>query len=115
MNGDKERSKLLARWLRHRPDAIGLALDKHGWADVNELLRKAGDAGTSLTLDERIHIHCCATDFSSAALTMAFGSSRTYQRRTFAFLASLDTRRRSPGLPAGIIGIKQKSEQSSLP
>lgn len=25
--------------LRHRPDAIGITLDRHGWADVRELLK----------------------------------------------------------------------------
>jgi putative RNA 2'-phosphotransferase len=31
-------SKLLSYVLRHRPDSVGLALDAHGWADVDELL-----------------------------------------------------------------------------
>jgi putative RNA 2'-phosphotransferase len=31
-------SKLLSYVLRHRPDSIGLALDAHGWAEVDELL-----------------------------------------------------------------------------
>jgi putative RNA 2'-phosphotransferase len=31
-------SKLLSYVLRHRPDSIGLALDAHGWALVDELL-----------------------------------------------------------------------------
>ena len=32
-------SKFLALVLRHKPDAAGITLDKHGWADVNELVR----------------------------------------------------------------------------
>lgn len=47
-----EKSKMLARWLRHRPDAIGLSLDKSGWTDVAELLAKAAVAGTPITADE---------------------------------------------------------------
>jgi putative RNA 2'-phosphotransferase len=31
-------SKLLSYVLRHRPDSIGLTLDEHGWAAVDELL-----------------------------------------------------------------------------
>ena len=31
-------SKFLSFVLRHRPDQIGLKLDKEGWADVNELI-----------------------------------------------------------------------------
>jgi putative RNA 2'-phosphotransferase len=52
MTEGQEKSKLLARWLRHRPDAIGLTLDKHGWADVAELLAKAAAAGIPITNDE---------------------------------------------------------------
>lgn len=34
----KETSKLIALALRHRPEAIGIALDEHGWADVPALI-----------------------------------------------------------------------------
>ena len=40
---DKERnsiSKFLSLLLRHKPEQIGLQLDKEGWADVQELLSK---------------------------------------------------------------------------
>lgn len=47
-------SKFLSYVLRHRPDAIGLALDAHGWAWVSELIEKALNAGTTLDMD-RIH------------------------------------------------------------
>jgi putative RNA 2'-phosphotransferase len=33
-------SKLLSFVLRHRPDKIGLSLDKNGWADVQDLIDK---------------------------------------------------------------------------
>ena len=51
-----QKSKLLARWLRHRPDAVGLTLDKHGWADIAELLAKSAAAGFPFTLDELMQI-----------------------------------------------------------
>lgn len=51
-----QKSKLLARWLRHRPDAIGLALDKSGWADIAELLAKAAAAGMPLTHEELLQV-----------------------------------------------------------
>jgi putative RNA 2'-phosphotransferase len=47
-----EKSKILARWLRHRPDAIGLTIDRHGWVDVAELLAKAAAAGIRITSAE---------------------------------------------------------------
>ena len=49
-------SKFLSLVLRHQPEAIGLILDEHGWADVDELLRLANAAGRRFdrTLLERI-------------------------------------------------------------
>ena len=32
-------SKYIALILRHRPDVIGITLDKHGWANVSDLLK----------------------------------------------------------------------------
>lgn len=37
----KALSKFLSYVLRHHPEAIGLSLDRHGWADVDELINKA--------------------------------------------------------------------------
>jgi len=35
----QEISKYIALVLRHKPEAIGITLDEHGWADVGELIR----------------------------------------------------------------------------
>lgn len=40
MTKNKQRSKFLCKVLRHRPELIGLQLDEHGWADVEELISK---------------------------------------------------------------------------
>lgn len=37
--------------LRHQPAKIGLRLDAQGWADVDELLRKANQHGVAVTRD----------------------------------------------------------------
>lgn len=37
----KSISKFFSLILRHRPEQIGLTLDKNGWADIDELLAKA--------------------------------------------------------------------------
>jgi putative RNA 2'-phosphotransferase len=42
-------SKFLSLVLRHDPARIGLRLDEAGWADVDELLARAGEAGMPLT------------------------------------------------------------------
>ena len=42
---DKRFSKFLSLILRHKPETLGISLDEHGWADVDELLegiRKTG-------------------------------------------------------------------------
>ena len=36
--GDKETSKFISLILRHKPEAIGIQLDEHGWANVDELI-----------------------------------------------------------------------------
>lgn len=43
--------KFIAYILRHKPDAIGITLDKHGWADVTELIDGINRAGKSITND----------------------------------------------------------------
>ncbi len=35
---EKDISKFISLILRHKPEAIGIALDEHGWANVSELL-----------------------------------------------------------------------------
>lgn len=35
---NQETSKYIALVLRHKPDVIGITLDEHGWANVNELI-----------------------------------------------------------------------------
>lgn len=34
----KDTSKFLSLILRHKPETIGICLDEHGWANVNELI-----------------------------------------------------------------------------
>jgi putative RNA 2'-phosphotransferase len=41
-------SKFLSLVLRHNPGAIGIALDPHGWVDIDELLAAAQRRGTAL-------------------------------------------------------------------
>lgn len=36
--GLKETSKFISLILRHKPEVIGISLDEHGWADVEELI-----------------------------------------------------------------------------
>lgn len=42
----EELSKFLALILRHKPETIGIQIDEHGWADVNDLIRKINAEST---------------------------------------------------------------------
>jgi putative RNA 2'-phosphotransferase len=42
-------SKFMSLVLRHKPEEIGLALDAQGWADIGELIERAGTHGMALT------------------------------------------------------------------
>ena len=44
-------SKSLSYWLRHKPEKIGILLDKEGWTDVANLVEKA-KTEIEFTLDE---------------------------------------------------------------
>jgi putative RNA 2'-phosphotransferase len=44
-------SKFMSLVLRHRPDAHGVTLDAHGWADVSQLVSAANRAGIPLTTE----------------------------------------------------------------
>lgn len=48
----KKTSKFLSFILRHNPESIKLNLDKNGWAQIDELLRKSAQHGHNLTFEE---------------------------------------------------------------
>lgn len=47
-------SKFLSFVLRHKPDAIGLELDPNGWADIDDLIRKANASSEPANLDRTL-------------------------------------------------------------
>ncbi|MBL7818462.1 MAG: RNA 2'-phosphotransferase [Saprospiraceae bacterium] len=47
-------SKKLSKILRHRPEMIGLTLDKNGWASVEELMEKFGTPPLSIEILETV-------------------------------------------------------------
>ena len=53
-------SKFLSLVLRHKPEQIGIALDEHGWANVNELI--AGFNGSGREMTAEILAEIVATD-----------------------------------------------------
>ena len=45
---DKQLRKFLSLILRHKPETVGITLDEHGWANVEELLRGIRQSGRSI-------------------------------------------------------------------
>ena len=45
-------SKFLSLILRHKPETVGLSLEKEGWVEVGKLLEACAKKGTSFTLEE---------------------------------------------------------------
>ena len=43
---NKNTSKFISLILRHKPETIGITLDEHGWADVQELIDGINDSGS---------------------------------------------------------------------
>ncbi|SEM39154.1 RNA 2'-phosphotransferase [Xaviernesmea oryzae] len=51
-----ETSKFLSYVLRHSPQSIGIMLDKHGWAEIDELVARAQIAGKIIDRDLIVQI-----------------------------------------------------------
>jgi putative RNA 2'-phosphotransferase len=49
-------SKVLSKYLRHEPEALGLVLEPGGWVPVRALLSAAAVAGVTITRDELDHV-----------------------------------------------------------
>lgn len=47
----RHKSKFLSLILRHKPEEINITLDKHGWANIDELIDKCNLKGIKLTRD----------------------------------------------------------------
>lgn len=41
-------SKFISMILRHKPEVIGITLDEHGWADVDELIKGINETGEEI-------------------------------------------------------------------
>ena len=59
--GKKETSKFISLILRHKPEKIGITLDEHGWADVQEMIRGI-NAARGHTLDMELLEEIVRTD-----------------------------------------------------
>jgi putative RNA 2'-phosphotransferase len=49
-------SKFLSLVLRHQPETIGLNLDQHGWADIEQLLAAASQSGHRMNREQLLRV-----------------------------------------------------------
>lgn len=75
-------SKFLSLVLRHQPDSIGLILDEGGWADINELIDKAGKVRVNLTYALILNI-VTSSDKQRFCISPDGGKIRANQGHTF--------------------------------
>ena len=59
--------------LRHRPDAIGLELDRNGWADVEELLERMAQHRRAVSIEVPLQV---GTELELDALLMLLQARR---------------------------------------
>ena len=45
-------SKFISMILRHKPEVIGITLDEHGWADVDELIKGINETGEEIEFNK---------------------------------------------------------------
>lgn len=45
-------SKIISRALRHRPESVGITLDRHGWCDIGTLVDALTVRGTPITREQ---------------------------------------------------------------
>ena len=45
-------SKFISMILRHKPEVIGITLDEHGWADVDELIKGINETGEEVEFNK---------------------------------------------------------------
>lgn len=51
-NSDTKLSKFLSLVLRHKPETAGIQLDRHGWAEVDQLLAGMKTAGRPIDMEK---------------------------------------------------------------
>lgn len=52
----KQISKFMSLVLRHHPEKIGLHLDEHGWASVEELISKLNESGALMDFEVLLNV-----------------------------------------------------------
>ena len=80
-------SKFMSLVLRHKPETIGLRLDANGWAEIGELIEKAGAHGVALTRELIAEVVATSDKQRFAIDETGSASGRTRGIRSMSILA----------------------------
>lgn len=86
-------SRAMAHALRHRPDAIGIALDRHGWCDVVTLLEALNAHGTAITREQ---LEAVVRDNDKARFALSDDGTRIRAQQGHSVKVDLQLRPRTP-------------------
>lgn len=111
-------SKFISMILRHKPEAIGITLDEHGWADVNELIKGINDTGEEVEFSKDTLETIVKTDKKQR---YSFSQDRTLIRANQGHSIPVDVELEKKEPPkvlyhgTGIKSVKAIQEQGLLP
>lgn len=111
-------SKFISMILRHKPEVIGITLDEHGWADVNELIKGINETGEEVEFSKAILEKIVKTDKKQR---YSFSQDKTLIRANQGHSIPVDVELEKKEPPkvlyhgTGIKSVKAIQEQGLLP
>lgn len=103
-------SKFIAYILRHNPSAVGVALDRHGWANVEELLCGINKTGRKIDFGT-----LCGIVENDGKMRFSFNADKTKIRANQGHSIAVDAQM-TESIPQGILyhGTAEKYMESIL-
>lgn len=111
-------SKFISMILRHKPQVIGITLDEHGWADVNELIKGINETGEEIEFSKDTLETIVKTDKKQR---YSFSQDRTLIRANQGHSIPVDVELEKKEPPkvlyhgTGVKSVKAIQEQGLLP
>lgn len=111
-------SKFISMILRHKPEVIGITLDEHGWADVNELIKGINETGEEVEFSKAILEKIVKTDKKQR---YSFSQDKTLIRANQGHSIPVDVELEKKEPPkvlyhgTGVKSVKAIQEQGLLP
>lgn len=111
-------SKFISMILRHKPQVIGITLDEHGWADVDELIKGINETGEEVEFSKATLETIVKTDKKQR---YSFSQDRTLIRANQGHSIPVDVELKKKEPPkvlyhgTGVKSVKAIQEQGLLP